>query len=367
MRLPRHTAVQRLALSLLLIALLAACSQSAAPVPPPRPVLVEHPQPLNGESGEVFPGAVHAREEADLSFRVPGKIRQRLIDAGASVKAGQTLATLDAEDAKLNLQAAKAALAAAEADVALAEADRKRHKELLDKGFISPSLYELRENTLKLAQARSDQARANLAVVNNQSRYTTLTATKAGLITAVLSEAGQVVAAGQPVFRFAAGGEREVLIHVPEGRVDALRKADKLSVRLWARPGAVLPAKLRELNTQADPSTRMHDARVSITGDHGDVDLGTSAAVIIGERVDPSLFLVSLSAIGGSKDKPGVWAVEDGKPRFVTVEVQRYLESGAVIKAKLTPDMSIVSAGAQLVVPDQPVKAIERVRPGQSP
>ena len=346
--------------------LLMGCQKKTEVVAAPRPVLVEHPQPLAGDSGEVFPGTIHAREEADLSFRVPGKILARKANAGETVKAGAVLATLDAEDAKLNVQASQAAVNAAQADVTLAGAELQRYKDLLDKNYISKSAFDLKQNTLNLTQARLDQAKSQLAVVLNQSRYTSLVAPKAGLITAVIAEAGQVVGAGQPVFRFAAGTDREVLIHVPEGRVDILRKADKLSVTLWSQPGKLYPAKLREINLQADRSTRTHDARVSILQADVPIDLGTTAAVILGERVEQNLYVVPSSALGGTKEQPTVWVVEGGKSRAVPVQALRYLESGVVVKGDLKSEMDIVSAGVHLMVPGQEVKSIPRQRVGKS-
>lgn len=361
MRQPCLSIALRLMQALLATALLAACSKPAAEAPTLRPVVVEHPQPMVGAAGEVFPGSVRAREEADLSFRVAGKILQRRVDAGAEVKAGQVLATLDPADARLNTDAAKATLAAAEADVKLADADLRRHKELLDKGFISKSLYELRENTLQLAQARADQARSNLAVVANQSSYTTLTATKAGLITAVLAEAGQVVAAGQPVLRFAASGEREASISVPEGRIEALRAAPELGIALWAKPGKVYKGKLRFINLQADASTRTHDARVTIVDADDDVQLGMTVTAYLGARMDATLFRVPLSALAQVDGKPVVWIVAGGgKAHKLAVTVARYVEGFAIVGGALTPDMQLVSAGVQLLGEDQVVKAIAR-------
>lgn len=361
----RYLPLQVMAPALTLVFLMAAgCHSKVEVAPAARPVLVEHPQALAGESGEVFPGTVHAREEADLSFRLPGKIVNRHVNAGEQIRGGQVLATLDAQDAKLNVQAAEAAVGAAQADVTLAASELQRYKELLDKGYISKSAFDLKQNALSLTQARLDQAKANRAVVLNQSSYTTLVAPKAGLITAVTAEAGQVVAAGQPVFRFAAGNDREVLIHVPEGRVDVLRKASKLAVTLWAQPGKIYPAKLREINLQADRSTRTHEARISILQADSGIDLGTTAAVILGERIDQTLFIVPLSSVGGTKEQPGVWVIENGKSRLVPVQPVRYLETGVVVKAELKPEMSIVSAGVHLMVPGQDVQAIERKREG---
>ena len=354
----------RLLSLMILFAVLAGCTQEAPPEPPPRPALVEHPQPLAGQTGEVFPGTVRAREETDLAFRVPGKILQRLVEPGQQVKKGQPLATLDPEDATLNLQASEAAAKAAEADLKLAESELARHKELLDKGFISKSLYDVRENTANLARARAEQAQSALAVVRNQTRYNTLAADKDGLITAQMAEAGQVVGAGQPVLRLAASGGREVLIHVPEGRLDALRKS-QLTVTLWAKPGKFYPGRMREVNLQADRSTRTHEARITVENADAEVQLGMTATVVMGSKIDAGSFIVPLTALGGTEQKPAVWIVAGGKAQSIPVQVLRYLETGAVVAGALTPQMDMVSAGAHLLTEGQAVVTRPRERKNQ--
>ncbi|HUP92147.1 MAG TPA: efflux RND transporter periplasmic adaptor subunit [Solimonas sp.] len=345
----------------LAIALLAtACSKPAAEAPAPRPVLVENPQPLAGEAGEVFPGTVRAREEADLAFRVPGKITGRRVDAGQLVKPGDVLATLDPVDARLNTDAAQAAVAAAEADVKLMQAEVVRHKEMLDKGFISRSLFEVRENNLNLAQARLEQARSSLAVVRNQAAYTRLVADKAGVIAAVLAEVGQVVAAGQPVLRFAADAGREVLIAVPEGRVDALKAAPALGVVLWSHPDKVYAGKLREVSPQAERSTRTHEARVTIVGAADDVPLGVTASVRMGARMEQSQFRLPLTALGEAGGKPAVFRVDNGTVKAVPVSVLRYEERGAIVTGALADQDQILTAGVHLVVQGQAVRAMPR-------
>lgn len=345
------------------VAGLAGCSRGEAPAPPARPVLFEHPQPLAGESGEVFPGSVRAREEADLAFRVPGKIVSRKVDAGSMVKAGEVLASLDPEDARLNTASAEASLKAAEADARLAEDDLKRNKEMLDKGFISKSLYDAQENRLKLAQARAEQAASGLAVIRNQAGYTRLVADKPGVITAVLAEAGQVVAAGQPVFRFASESGREVVFNVPEGRVDALRKAPKLLVTLWAQPDKMYAARIREITPQADPSTRTHQARVTIVDADAAVQLGMTATVIMGAKLDGQLFSVPLSALGSAGDKPQLWIIDaQNRIQPLPVTVHRYVDQAAIVSGALDAQTRVVSAGVQLMVAGQPVTALARDR-----
>ena len=60
-------------------------------------------------------GEVRPRHESDLGFRVSGKVVSRHVDVGASVKKGDVLARLDAQDYRNSLTSADADVAAAEA------------------------------------------------------------------------------------------------------------------------------------------------------------------------------------------------------------------------------------------------------------
>jgi len=87
-------------------ALLAGCSGSATHQPDQPLVATALAQAESGGTGDAYTGTVHARTESTLAFRVPGKIVQRLVDAGAHVRAGQPLARLDAQDYGLAASAA---------------------------------------------------------------------------------------------------------------------------------------------------------------------------------------------------------------------------------------------------------------------
>ncbi|MGQ0501373.1 MAG: efflux RND transporter periplasmic adaptor subunit [Panacagrimonas sp.] len=352
---------------MVLASLLVACAQPAAPVQKPRPVVVEAPVSLTGPAGtEAFPGAVHSRLEADLSFRVAGKIAQRKVEMGARVKRGTVLAVLDPNDAQLNLSTARAAVAAAEADLWLAQEEEKRYRDLKERGHVGQSIVDTRASTTKLAQARLDQARSQFELAQNQSRYTTLVADSAGVVTQIMAEPGNVVAAGQPVVRFAADGEREVYISVPENRADAVRNAGLLKVELFNQPGKAYAGKLRDFNPQADLGTRTHEARVTIVNADDAVPLGATATVFLASASDGKTFVLPASALGTmGTDQPAVWAVTTGKDGVATaqprpVQVVQYRESSVVVTGALGPDDRLISAGVHLLQPGMAVEPIER-------
>src|SRR6266700_1940376 len=60
-----------------------------------------------------FTGTVAARVQSDLGFRVSGKVLERLVDEGQSVRRGQALMRIDPVDLKLAMRAQMESVAAA--------------------------------------------------------------------------------------------------------------------------------------------------------------------------------------------------------------------------------------------------------------
>src|SRR3569623_608659 len=200
----RLTALAALVLS---AAAVSGCSTHAAAPEAPRSARGAHPQPADGINAEVYSGDVHARYESQLGFRVTGKIKQRLVDVGAHVGAGQALAELDPMDLKLQAASAQATLTAVRASRDLAQSEFNRYQALLEKHFVSQTQVDTQANALKAAQAQVQQAEAALAVATHQAEYTELRADHEGVITTIHAETGQVVSAGQPIATLASDGE----------------------------------------------------------------------------------------------------------------------------------------------------------------
>jgi membrane fusion protein, multidrug efflux system len=344
------------------LALLAACGGAAKPEEPAKPAIVVRPVPLEALAIETYAGDVRARVQTSLGFRVAGKIEKRLVDVGARVRRGQALATLAPEDLRLQASAAEAGVASAEANLSLADAELERHRQLLDRKYISQALFDARANQQKAAAAGLEQAKAQLEVARNQSGYTQLVADADGVITAIMAEVGQVVAAGQPIASLAREGELEVAIDVPESRVGEFKPGRVVIAEMWAASGKRYPATIREVSPQADPATRTNAVKVAFDKPDADVQLGRTARIFLTDAARASSVLVPLSAIHEQDGKPAVWTV-DGKTRKVALQpvtLGIYREDGATITGGLPADTWIVANGVHKLQPGQTIKPVDR-------
>src|SRR4051794_37654094 len=110
----------------------AACHNATASVDPrtqTRLVRVATVE-ASGRTERSFTGIVSARVQSDLGFRVPGKVLERLVDTGQTVKRGQPLMRIDSADLRLATRAQEEAGSAAKARAPPTSAAAGRHPDL---------------------------------------------------------------------------------------------------------------------------------------------------------------------------------------------------------------------------------------------
>ena len=361
--------LRSMATLVLLAGALAACGAKDKPVEPVRPVQLTQVKLGGANTTAVFAGEVKPRYEADLGFRIGGKLVARYVDVGARVTKGQALARIDPADVGLQAEAAKAQVAATESEWKFAQAEYDRYLGLLKEKFISASALDAKRNTLDANRAKYEQARANLAVAQNQASYATLNASDDGVITAVNADAGQVVTAGQAVFRLARAEQREVAISVPENRIGELTGARQLFVALWANPQKLYPAKVREVSPSVDAVTRTFAVRVAIANPDPAVQWGMTANVgVLGNGAANSAILPATS-IYQQDGKPAVWRFDPVSKQvsLVPVTIGQYREDAVVVTSGVRDGDWIVAAGVHKLLPGQVVRPYEGGASGTVP
>jgi HlyD family secretion protein len=251
----------------------------------------------------VLSGTVDARQ-VDVSFQAPGRIARLLADEGQPVQAGAVVAELDTSDLRLAADRARAQtdaarnayaalkagarpqeLRAAEAGVAQAAADRRfadlavvRTRDLVAQHFVSPEQMDRARSTADAAAARQDQAQQTLALLRAGARredlqraqaeleaaqaaqssaerllqYAGLVSPVGGVVSVRLAEAGQVVAAGQPVLRIAELTKPWVRAWLAQADLPRVQLGQPVDVRVDGLPGEVLHGKLAFISPQAE-------------------------------------------------------------------------------------------------------------------
>ncbi len=342
---------------LLVGAALAGCSKPPAAEDPVRAVKVQTVGAGAYGTAPEFSAEVRARVETPIGFRVAGKILRRQAELGQRVQAGQVLAELDPQDYRLAADAARAQQAAAQTSRDLAAADLQRYRELRAQNFISSAELERRESTYRSAQAQLEQAQAQLASQGNQTRYATLVADVAGVVTAIEAQPGQVVSAGTPVLRIAQDGARDVVFAVPEDRAAQIKPGSAVAVRGWAG-GPELQGQVREVAASADAATRTYQVKVALEG--AEVPpLGSTVYVTPKALSHAGAVAIKLptSALRQEGQTTAVWVYDPATSTVKSQVVQIATADGndAVVASGLTPGMQVVATGVHVLSPGQKV------------
>ena len=350
------------ALSLLSLAALAglglaSCQDKQATAPEViRPVKVMKAERRAATRQVSYSGSVKARREANLGFRVGGKIVERCVDVGQHVEPGTLLARLDTTDLQLSLKSAAASLAAAQSQLTVAQSVYDRTAALFTRGFASQATMDDRKLALDQAKYNLDSLRSTRDQAFNQNAYSELRSDVAGVVTNVMAEAGQVVTSGSPVVVVARDGEKEVAVAVPESEIRFFNVGDSLKVQFWADPGAVQTGVVREIAGSADATSRTFAMRVSLPDDPA-IRLGVTAMLAASIPVEAGGIAVPLSAVTERDGHPNLWVLNpDTKtvaPRPVTTSA--FTDDGVRITSGLEAGDLVVTAGAQFMTPGKTV------------
>lgn len=302
-------------------------------------------------ASRTFTGTVAARVQSDLGFRVSGKVLERLVDTGQTVKRGQTLMRMDAVDLKLAANAQQEAVTAARARAQQTAQEEARYSDLRGTGAVSASAYDQVKAAADTAKAQLNAAEAQAEVARNAGRYTELVADSDGVIMETLVEPGQVVNAGQVVVRVAHAGHREAVIQLPETLRPAVGSVAQAT--LFGKEGIAVSTKLRQLSDVADRLTRTFEARYVLEGALVNAPLGATVTIQMadGLPVAQDGLQVPLGALFDAGKGPGIWVItgEPTKVAWRPVTVQRLNDDGARVAGQLKPSDRIVALGAHLL------------------
>jgi RND family efflux transporter MFP subunit len=295
-----------------------------------------------------FTGTVRARVQSDLTFRVPGKIIERLVDAGEEVRQGQPLMRIDRTDYAHATAVQIGNVAAARARLTQAAADEERYRQLVSSGAVSRSAFDQAKAAADSARALLRGATAALKVAQDEGRYSTLVADANGTVMETLAEPGQYVAAGQVVLELAHAGPREAAIDLPETLRPAIgTRAEAILYGSTAR----VPGRLRQLSDAADPLTRTFEARYVLGGTAAQAPLGATITVYLSASQASADTSVPLGAIDDEGQGPGVWVYDKAASSvsFRPVHVAQLADETAIVTRGVHMGEPIVALGGHFL------------------
>lgn len=247
--------------------------------------------------------------EAEISFKIPGRVEKRFVDEGEVVQAGQPIALLDSSELRDEVAVRQAEVRTAQAQLeelqngsrpeeiaqgeanlnlvkaeeARLRADRARLTTLHDKDLISTQAWEaavtahemslarvrdaqerltlLRKGPReeKVLQARAQLSRARNALAASETRlgYVQVNSPVSGIVLSKNIEAGEYVSPGTPVVTVGDVEHVWVRAYIDETDLGRVRVGQSVCVGTDTYPGREYPGRLGFISSQAEFTPKM--------------------------------------------------------------------------------------------------------------
>ncbi|MDB6091055.1 MAG: Multidrug resistance protein MdtA [Gammaproteobacteria bacterium] len=238
------------------------------------PVQIISPQKGPSTRPLVLPGTLRAWYEAPIFAQVAGYVHNWNEDYGATVKAGQLLATIDAPSLDAQDAAAKANLSVAQANYRLAVSTAARWQALAGTPAVSKQEVDVQAAGAAARKAEMEAAEQNVARYAALEAFKRVVAPFDGVVTARLTDVGSYVnAAGGDVsvrgssaelFTVADVHEMRVFVSVPQDYADLLGPQTTATLHQPSQPGKSIEAKFLTTARAFDPSTRTAETELTV-------------------------------------------------------------------------------------------------------
>lgn len=318
------------------------------------------------ESGKRFTqksylGYARAKDRAELSFKVAGKIKALDLDIGDVFERGQVLSQLDSLTAELSLKEVEASLNQAQYDQENAQLEYNRRKTLVEKSLVSDAEVDLWKLRLDSARAQVNALQAKRDIAKKTLLETHIIAPYNGQVTNKFVQTNQHVSPNQPVLAVRSIDTGiEVLARIPYQHVNRPMVGE--SVSLNTLDDKQLLGKVSSVNTQISSNGLVELLVVLDEKYKNDIFPGAPLNVFFNIENSIENYSIPLSALQkDTQDGHYVWLV-DRKTQTVskkTVQIQRLKNNIALVSGDLAEGSDIVRFGGKTLTNGQRVKLKE--------
>lgn len=205
-------------------------------------------------------GTIRPQKKAGLSFKVPGRIADILVDEGDRVGKGDVVALLEPDDYELNVKMA-------EAQVKALAPEYQRHQSLLKDKAITQSDFEQFEARYKVAVYKLDLARNNLDDCRLKAPFD-------GEIARRQADPGELAAPDRVIVLLMDMSGVEAEIGVPDLDINRFKLGEEVTFTMSAFPEEQFTGKVVLIGSMPDPVSRTYRVRVSLPNPDGMLKAG---------------------------------------------------------------------------------------------
>ena len=286
------------------------------------------------ETTESYPATIQGRQVVELYPQVSGTISKLLVKEGERVKQGQVLFVIDQIPYQAALRTATANVNAAQAQVDVAQLDYNSKVILFKEEVISEYDLAMANNTLAIAKAGLEQAKAQETNARNDLSYTEVKSPCNGVVGTLPYRVGALVgpSIAQPLttvsdteqmYVYFSLTEREMVSRMQQqGSFDKVVEAfPPVSIQMAHGEIYSLQGKVESISGVVDKSTGSLSARAVFPNPDGVLLTGSTGRLIV-PQTHNDVIVIPQTATYEIMNKTYAYKVVDGVAHAAIVSVQ---------------------------------------------
>jgi len=360
----------------LILALSSGCGSHKAAEPPPPKVKVVHPVAREIVEWDEYTARLDAVDSVEIRPRVSGYLQSIHFQDGTVVRKGDLLFTIDPRPYRAALRRAAADVELRKSRLALAEKNFQRGQDLLAKNAISKEDVDVRQSSLREAQAALDEAEGALDAAALDVEFTEVTAPVSGRVSRKMVTEGNLITGGvgtqgtllttivslDPIYAYFDADEGALLKYTRLAqtgeRPSSRDYKNPVQVGLADEEGFPHPGTMDFIDNQVDLGTGTIVGRALLPNADLSLIPGMFARLRLPGSGQYRAILIPDEAIGNDQAKKFVYVVDDaGTAQYRAIEVGPLNDGLRIVREGLTPDDWVVTAGLQRIKPGIKVDA----------
>jgi RND family efflux transporter MFP subunit len=295
-----------------------------------------------------LPATVQPFQKAQIYARVSGYLKSWQVDIGAPVRAGQTLAVVDAPDLDQQLAQARGDLGVARANARLADLTAQRWKALQATGAVSQQVIDEKAGESDAKRAAVNAALGRLRSIEALAAYKRITSPFDGIVTARKTDIGALIDAGsngKELFEISDLSRLRIYAQVPQVLASRLTVGQQVDVTLPETPGQTGHATITAISHALDPRTRTMLIQLQAPNPAGAIGAGAYCTLTFQQTGVAGAMRIPATALVSSDAGSQVAVLGPGDVvRIVRVQLGRDYGNAVDVVAGLMPGDRVIDS-----------------------
>lgn len=291
-------------------------------------------------------GTFLPNQELTLAAETNGRVVRVLVEEGARVSVGQTLATIEGDKLNVGVQNAQAVFSSAQADV-------ERYESAYATGGVTKQ--QLDQMKLQFENAKNNLKSAQLTAAD-----ITIKSSINGIVNVKSIEPGSYVSPGTPAFEIVNVSTLKLRVNVDEKNVASLNVGQPIKVNVGVYPNREFEGKITFIAPKADNSLNFPVEIEIRNNPNNEIRAGMYGTAVFGDQEQVNALIIPRVAFVGSISSNDVFVVQDSLAQLVKVGSGRTFGDMVEVTGGLEAGDVVITSGQINLLNGTPVQIINK-------